>query len=451
MSKKNTQPAVSVCLPVWNGASYLSAAIESVLGQTFTDFELVIADDGSTDTSGEIIAAFAARDSRIVVLADGGRVGLFENYNRCLRASKAPVLKLFAQDDLLHRQHLEKVMAVFFRQPDVALVSTAKFVIDEDALAVVAHEDILTPLQFLLPDWEAAATSGQSFTADGGLVPGARVNKLILESFQNFIGEPSTVSIRSEAVGSYFDSNFYHIGDLEYWLRILTSGPYYFLNEKLTSFRAHDKSATRTNNSNLLFATDLMRMLHKHRCLSEELGIDFVQQQNNLISSLAAHLYIMEASGTVNLEALRCGISLEGVHNYHEALESEYLLLRELLGKTLVQLGARENKFSQQQKDVVEMLARQKVVERQELAVRSLLASRSWKLTKVLRDLRARTFGVRAEGLAFETFDVALAESLTGLAQRQKEYLDYLTKLEYAILSSRSWRLTAVLRVLGLS
>ncbi len=63
--QNNNSPAVSVLLPVCNGELYLSEAIESVLTQTFDDFELLVLDDGSTDNSLEIIKGFAKRDSRV--------------------------------------------------------------------------------------------------------------------------------------------------------------------------------------------------------------------------------------------------------------------------------------------------------------------------------------------------------------------------------------------------
>jgi glycosyltransferase involved in cell wall biosynthesis len=95
-------PRVSICLPVFNGESFLPAAIESVLSQSFSDFELIIVDDCSTDRSLQIIKSYAALDSRIRYSANTEKAGLFGNYNRCIEMSCGEYVKPFAQDDILH-------------------------------------------------------------------------------------------------------------------------------------------------------------------------------------------------------------------------------------------------------------------------------------------------------------------------------------------------------------
>src|SRR5271155_20695 len=78
MKPSSACPKVSICLPVYNGEHYLAEAIESALNQTFEDFELLIADDCSQDSSAEIIARFAARDARIRHWRNPHNLGLFE-------------------------------------------------------------------------------------------------------------------------------------------------------------------------------------------------------------------------------------------------------------------------------------------------------------------------------------------------------------------------------------
>ncbi len=80
------RPAVSVLLPVYNGERYLAAAIDSILGQTFRDFEFVIIDDGSTDSSPQMLELYAARDSRIRLVVQPQEPGHHRNAERGLRA-----------------------------------------------------------------------------------------------------------------------------------------------------------------------------------------------------------------------------------------------------------------------------------------------------------------------------------------------------------------------------
>ena len=95
-------PRVSVCIPVFNGARFIAAAIESVLRQTFTDFELIIVDDHSSDRSLEIISGF--HDDRLRVVVNERNLGAEGNWNRCLTESKGIYLKMAGLVDLtIHR------------------------------------------------------------------------------------------------------------------------------------------------------------------------------------------------------------------------------------------------------------------------------------------------------------------------------------------------------------
>jgi len=129
-------PMVSICLPTFNGERFLGVAIESVLSQTFSDFELIICDDCSHDSSVSLIRAFAEKDSRIKFFQNEKNCGLFENYNVCLGHVSGQFVKLFAQDDLLESQCLESMVAVLEQRPAVNLVSCGRRWIDEKGLEI---------------------------------------------------------------------------------------------------------------------------------------------------------------------------------------------------------------------------------------------------------------------------------------------------------------------------
>jgi len=113
-------------LPVFNGESFLPAAIESVLTQTFSDFELIIVDDCSTDQSLQIIESYARQDKRIKYLSNGEKKGLFGNYNRCLHAASGQYIKPFAQDDILQADMVRRLVELMDANPEIALASTAR-------------------------------------------------------------------------------------------------------------------------------------------------------------------------------------------------------------------------------------------------------------------------------------------------------------------------------------
>src|SRR5882757_11491357 len=111
-------PKVSICLPVYNGERYLSQAIESALAQTCTDFELLIADDCSQDGSRAIADSYARQDDRIRIWQHENNQGLFANYNFLIAQASAPIVKLFAQDDVLLPESVRRSVEVLETHPE---------------------------------------------------------------------------------------------------------------------------------------------------------------------------------------------------------------------------------------------------------------------------------------------------------------------------------------------
>ena len=112
-------PAVSIGVPVYNGEAYLAEALDSLLAQTFTDFEIVVCDNASTDATAAICADYAARDGRIRVHRQPENLGAVPNFNKVFELSRAPLFKWHACDDLVDPSYLEKVMAVIAARPQV--------------------------------------------------------------------------------------------------------------------------------------------------------------------------------------------------------------------------------------------------------------------------------------------------------------------------------------------
>ena len=114
-------PKVSVVLTCYNLGAYLEEAVDSVLGQTFQDFEIVIVDDGSTDPQTiKLLANYERPKTRVVHIENRGLPGA---RNEGIRQTSAPYVCAFDADDLLERTYLEKAVAVLDREPDVAFVS----------------------------------------------------------------------------------------------------------------------------------------------------------------------------------------------------------------------------------------------------------------------------------------------------------------------------------------
>lgn len=112
---------LSIGLPVYNGENYLAAAIDSLLRQSFTDFELIIGDNASTDRTAEICRVFGASDRRIRYHRNETNIGAAGNYNHTLELARGEYFKWASHDDVCHPEFLEKCVSVLETRTDIVL------------------------------------------------------------------------------------------------------------------------------------------------------------------------------------------------------------------------------------------------------------------------------------------------------------------------------------------
>ena len=126
-------PRVSVGMPVYNGERFLGEALDSLLSQTFKDFELVISDNASTDTTEEICREYARRDSRIRYFRSEENQGAAWNFNQVFALSSGAYFKWFAHDDVLAPSYLERCVELLdSSDPSVVLVYPQRIVMTND-------------------------------------------------------------------------------------------------------------------------------------------------------------------------------------------------------------------------------------------------------------------------------------------------------------------------------
>lgn len=124
-------PSVCIGLPVRNGEPFLARALDSVLAQTYGDFELVVSDNASTDGTRDIVRAYAAHDRRIRLTAVDRNIGAGPNFVRVRRFCRSPFFKWLVHDDLLAPTWLERCLAVLKADDDAVLAHTAVVMIDD--------------------------------------------------------------------------------------------------------------------------------------------------------------------------------------------------------------------------------------------------------------------------------------------------------------------------------
>jgi glycosyltransferase involved in cell wall biosynthesis len=125
-----SSPRVSIGLPVYNGAAYLAAAVESIRAQTFGDFELLIADNASTDDTETIGRRYADQDPRIRYRRQPCNLGAVENHRWVYERSAGQYFKWAAHDDVLHPEFLARCVAALDADPELAYCFTRTVVID---------------------------------------------------------------------------------------------------------------------------------------------------------------------------------------------------------------------------------------------------------------------------------------------------------------------------------
>ncbi len=114
-------PRVSIGMPVFNGEAFLSQAIQSLLEQTYVDFELIISDNTSTDGTESICRKYALQDSRIRYVRNSENVGLESNFQRVFDLSQGELFMWAAHDDLWEPEFIEELVDLLERSPDAAL------------------------------------------------------------------------------------------------------------------------------------------------------------------------------------------------------------------------------------------------------------------------------------------------------------------------------------------
>ena len=216
--------AVSVVVPVYQGAQFLEASLRSVFAQSFRDFDVTVVDDGSVDGSGAIaerVAATCRGDIPFRLVRNATRNGLVGNWNRCLEQATGNYVLLFHQDDLLDSGMLQRSVAAFDQHPKLGFVYSAYRCMDE-------HDRELPP-------WSRSPFAGRT--------DGMQLIEAIVR--ENFICCPSVVVPRAvyDRVGVY-DTRFAFSPDMEMWLRIASRYDVFCCPEIGVHYRLHGAQET---------------------------------------------------------------------------------------------------------------------------------------------------------------------------------------------------------------
>ena len=136
----SSNPKVSIGLPVYNGERYLREALDSILAQTYRDFELIVCDNASTDATAAICAEYAAREPRIRYHRQPHNVGATANFNHAFALARGAYFKWAAHDDVLAPTWLEKCVAMLDQAPDAVLCQSLVELVDEQGACLEVYD-----------------------------------------------------------------------------------------------------------------------------------------------------------------------------------------------------------------------------------------------------------------------------------------------------------------------
>lgn len=220
------RPAVSVCIPIYNGAKYIRESIDSILSQSFKDFELILVNDASTDDSKTIIETY--NDPRIKYFENDHNLGMVANWNKCLEQSTGDYVCIFHQDDVMSEKNLEEKVALFKADKNIGLIYSDTVIIDQKGKVNSHH-------------WFNLLDPNVDF-----IRPGKAFFDLMFENL-NIVCCPSVLVRREcyEKVGG-FDIRLPFSCDMEMWMRISLFSDVAYISKPLIQYRFHETNLTHT-------------------------------------------------------------------------------------------------------------------------------------------------------------------------------------------------------------
>jgi len=257
-NKKNLQPFVSVVMPVYNAGDFLVEAIESILKQTYKNFEFIIVDDASTDNSWKILKKYRKKDKRIRIYKIEENVGVSQTVKFAIEKSNGNFLARMDADDIAHPQRLEKEVNYLLKNSQTVAVGTQCLLINKDGKTIgkkifpTKFEDIYRYIFTFIPVQQ----------------PTLMINKTKLpKDFEYYYDSMDTAE------------------EMELLFKLFQYGKVENINEKLHYYRLHDKNTSLINLKKTFLLTLLSRIkaIFKYKYSPTLSGFLFTLAQSVLI------------------------------------------------------------------------------------------------------------------------------------------------------------------------
>ncbi|HIP35303.1 MAG TPA: glycosyltransferase [Crocinitomix sp.] len=264
-------PKLSVILPVYNSEKYVYKAIESVLKQTFTNFELLVINDGSTDKSAQIIASF--KDDRISIINNETNIGLTKTLNKGLDKARGKYIARMDADDICLPTRFEKQIEYLDNNPDIDVLGTAFEIFGNE------NQTVYPPINSIEINLELY--------------------------FNNIMCHPSIMLRKNSINDLKYDDKYLHNEDWAFWLKCIQNGlKFSNLNTVLLKYRVQGQNISQQ---------------HKHTAFKRTTLIykNFLPYVFNTITDEQLELHYQLSKGVIDINQLK----IKKIKSYFNKLE----------------------------------------------------------------------------------------------------------------------------------
>lgn len=288
-----TSPKISVVMPVMNEERYIRTSIDSILAQTFTDFEFIIIDDGSTDSTPDILADYAQQDARIRVIRNKGNQGISQSLNHGIKASRGVYIARMDGDDINTPDRFEKQVALLDNNPNIVVAGAGYQTITADG---TPQHAVIEGVEYWECDWFSIFRS------------------TILHSIMMYRRD---VVIKNNI---FYDPDFEFAEDVEFAHRLLQYGTALCLPEVMLIRRFHPVNTTSRN-------------LHHQRDAARRAAVINAQRRFPEISKGEIELLFSYLKPPINEVAPRCGDAVRIMTKIEHIFKDQHRLTDQQIGK----------------------------------------------------------------------------------------------------------------------
>ena len=212
------EPLVSICIPTYNRAGMIGRAIESALGQTYRNIEVIVVDNASSDNTAAVVASYV--DERLTYVKNERNLSLFGNFNRCIEMATGKFLHILHSDDYIDPDFTARCVAFFQEHPSVVMTSTRARIVGDSFEKDSACSD--TDLVYPVPEGFRRLLAARSFIA----CPSVMIRRDIYQEVGPF------------SLKYPYSSDFYQ------WLKIARSHDIGFVSGACVFYRQGEHSET---------------------------------------------------------------------------------------------------------------------------------------------------------------------------------------------------------------